>query len=136
MANFANIVLKDGAAVPADHTFAVSARGNGLLQWDDRSEDVVAGFRTITSSYRAPKGNTVGKVVLKIVNPRLGVTAPSSGTGLQPNPVAAYHCVAKVEFLIHPAADSLARSDILAYTKNLLANAQIVDLIKDLNPPV
>lgn len=137
MATFANIVINDGAATPAAHTFAVTSRLNNVLTWNDRSSGVAAGFKGITLSYRpATAQNANAKIVMKIVDPRLAVTSASSGSGVQPNPVQAYFASANLEFILPAASDALARSDILAYAANLLANAQVVDAIKNLNPPV
>lgn len=137
MAAFAPIVIKDGASTPTDHTFGVTSRNANLVQWDDRSAGVVAGFKPITLSYRpSTSRNGNARILIKIQDPRLAVTAPSGGSGIQPNPIEAYHTLAKVEFIIPPAADEAARKDILAYVKNLLGNQQVVDTVTALNPPV
>jgi len=104
--------------------------------YQDRSAAVVAGYNVLTIGTRyASAQNSGQKVTLKIVAPTLAVTAPTTGTGIQPNPVAAYNCLATVEFVL-PAASSLQnRKDILAFVKNLMSASVVSDAVQDLNPP-
>lgn len=137
MATFSPIVLKDGASTPVNHTFGVTSRNGSLLSWDDRAQGVVAGFKNLTLSFRAAAaGNGNTRILIKLQDPRLAVTSPSGGTGIQPNPVAAYFTLAKVEFIIPGAADEQARKDILAYMADLLTKDPVKDTVINLAPPV
>lgn len=135
MATFANMTLLDSAA--ASHIFAVARRENNLWEWHDRASGVAAGYRSIKMTFRPSSSNNAGtKVQLTIRDPRLAVTAPSSGSGVQPNPVAAYATFATVSFTLPEATDALARADILSYITACLAQAQVMDAVKNPSPPV
>lgn len=137
MSDFASIVINDGLATPESHTFNPAMRNGNLIEWQDRSPGVFAGFNRITLDTRPIKGkNGVYRATLKVVAPKLAVTSPQSGSGVQPNPVAAYHTESILQFLLPAASDRDARANALAYMKNLLSNQQIVDAVVDLNPPV
>lgn len=136
MAAVADIVISDAQATPVAHTFTPARQSGDIFTWTDRVAGVVAGFRVISIGTRfATIANSGQKVTIKIVDPRLAQTSPSSGSGVQPNPVAAYSTMATIEFLLPPAADLQARKDILAYVKNLLANSQVTAMIQDLSAP-
>lgn len=135
MATFANIVINDGQAAPVAHTFAVAMRRENLLEWHDRSAGTIAGFKKISLSTGLSSNGTY-KCTIKVLDPKLAVTAPASGSGIQPNPVAAYTCLAKLEFVEPNGSDLQARKDLLAYVTNLLSNTQIVEAIRDMAPPV
>lgn len=137
MALFADIVINDGQGTPAAHTFAKAVRDGDLVEWHDRSAGVLAGFKKISLRVR-PASNLQGmyKVTIKVMDPKLAVTAPASGSGVQPNPTQAYFTTATHEFLIPAASDAQARKDILAYAKNLLSNSQISEAVELFAPPV
>lgn len=134
MAAIVPIVIND--SVPAAHTFSPARQSGDLVEWHDRVAGVVAGFNKISCSTRfAATRNAGQKITLKVMCPTLAVTAPTSGSGIQPNPVAAYTTWATVEFLLPEAAGLLQRKDILAYVKNLLANAQVTAMVENLDAP-
>lgn len=136
MALFAAMTLKNGATPSVDTVFAPTSRNADIVRWDNRTAGIVAGFKTVTMSTR-PSGKAGNfRVLIKIEDPRLAVTAPNTSTGIQPNPVAAYFTTTKLEFLIPAATDAEARADALAYAVSVLGQAQIVDAVKNLNPPI
>lgn len=137
MATLASIVINDGLATPVAHTFAPALRSGNLIEWQDRSPGVFAGFNRITLETKPiVRSNGMFRATLKVVAPKLAVTSPQGGTGVQPNPTAAYHTEAILQFIIPAASDKDARANALAYLKNLLSNQQIVDTVVDMNPPV
>lgn len=137
MAVFAPIEINDGQATPVRHTFAPALRSGNLVEWQDRSAGVFAGFNRISLDVRSiTKKGGMYRATLKVVAPTLAVTAPQSGTGVQPNPVEAYHTETILQFILPAATNVSARANALAYIKNLLSNQQIVDTVLDLNPPV
>lgn len=136
MATFGPMTLKNGATPSVNTVFAPTSRNADIVRWDNRTAGIVAGFKTVTMSTR-PSGKAGNfRVLIKIEDPRLAVTAPNTSTGIQPNPVAAYFTTTKLEFLIPAATDSEARADALAYAVSVLGQAQVVDAVKNLNPPI
>lgn len=137
MSQLANIVINDGLATPGSHTFAPALRAGNLIEWQDRAPGVFAGFNRITLDTKPITGrNGMYRATLKVVAPTLAVTSPQGGTGVQPNPTAAYHTEAILQFIIPSASDRNARANALAYIRNVLSNEQIVDTVVDMNPPV
>jgi len=136
MANIASIVLADGQGTPVSRTFTYSHRENGVVTWVERSQGVSAGFRKITCGFRPANGRNGGyKVHLRVQDPRLAVTAPASGSGIQPNPVAAYFTVGELVWLLPEATDAQARKDAYAFLKNLAANTDVKNIIENLEAP-
>lgn len=136
MSAVANIVINDGAATPVSHTFAPARQSGDLFEWADRSAGIAAGFNKISVLTRYGQQSNAGqRITMKVVAPTLAVTAPASGTGIQPNPVAAYTSLCTIEFLIPNAADAAARANIYAYAKNLLATAFVGNMVQLLDAP-
>lgn len=137
MATLASMTLEDGQDTPVEHTFAPALRSGNLIEWQDRSPGVFAGFNRISLDTRpiTSRGGMY-RATLKVVAPTLAVTSPQGGTGVQPNPTAAYHTESILQFIIPAASDATARSNALAYIRNLLDNQQIIDAVVDMNPPV
>jgi hypothetical protein len=84
------------------------------------------GAETLTVSVRDPiPGAAIPtyKVAMKLRLPVLNVTAPTTTTGIQPQPSVAYSLEANLEFLIPAAADQQAREDMEAMVIDLLTNA-------------
>lgn len=136
MATFTNLVLKDGLATPADHNFLPSYRKENEMGWADRSAGVIAGFRHVSISIRPGTATNAGtRVTIKVKDPRLALVGVSDA-GIVPNPVKAYETLAELTFMLPSSSDRQARLDILAYIKNALSAAQIVDTVVDLAQPV
>lgn len=131
MSAFAPIVLADGQATPVNHTFApVSIDSAGVAKLVDRVSGISIGFPALTLSVRPPaKGGRNHRVTAKIVIPTLEATSPSTASGIQPAPMKAYDCIATVEFVLPDRCTALERANVLAYTRNLLANANLVNAV-------
>lgn len=136
MAQFSAMTLKNGATPSVDTVFAPTSRNMDIVRWDNRDAGIIAGFKTITMSTRPSGKNGNYRVLIKIEVPRLAVTAPNTASGIQPNPVAAYYTTAKLEFLLPAASDMEARADALAFASAVLSQTQVVDAVKNLNPPI
>jgi len=133
----ANLVLADGLASPANHTFEPFRAQNGSDQpaeWWDKTALTIAGYKRTTALLRRNPASKSTKVVIQIVDPTLAVTAPTNGSGIQPNPTVAYSCFAKIEFTLPDACTLQNRKDILAYVKNFMAHAVATDLVVNTAP--
>lgn len=136
MSAISNIVINDAQSTPAAHTFSPARQSGDLVEWHDRSAGYVAGFKKLSMLTRFASAQNAGqRITIKVMDPTLAVTAPASGTGVQPNPVAAYTTLASVEFLLPTASSLQNRKDILAYVKNLLSNSQVVAAVENLDAP-
>jgi hypothetical protein len=136
MATVAAIVINDGASTPVAHTFAPSRVAPELVTYQDRSAGVVAGFNILSIGTRyADKKNGAQKVTVRMALPTLAVTAPTTTTGIQPVPVAAFECFANIEFVLPSPSSVQNRKDLITLVKNALANAAIYSAVVDLDPP-
>lgn len=142
----ANIVLANGETTPVNHTFAPLGKDpqNGFFWFEDMSPRVAStsslgwpriGIKTVRAPNNGQPGqsakNQVNEVHYVIQMPALEALG-TSDSGLTPPATVAYRDTAKGIFYL-PARDTLAdRKDLLAYSKNLHANALIVDLVHNL----
>lgn len=132
MSAIAVLTLSDGQAAPVAHTFAPVNITNDVAKWADRVGGIALGYPVVTFSVRPPtNGSRAYKVSAKVVTPILELTSPSTATGIQPAPTKAYDLLCNVDFVL-PERSSLAqRKDILAFVKNLLANAVVTNGIEN-----
>lgn len=134
MPNRSSITINDGQAAPVAHVFTPDGQYGDVSNFQDTSGGTPIGYWLLKVGVRKPVPGSaapVHKVTLSIMRPTMDVTAPSTGSGIQPAPSVAYYCTSKHEFLL-PARSTLAeRKDILALAKNLLANSDIVTVVQN-----
>jgi hypothetical protein len=141
----AAITLANGEATPVNHTFNPLGQDvkTGIWWFEDQSPRVTAtsslgyprlGVRTKREAEVVPgqsAKNTVTRVELTIALPQLE-TLGTSSSGFTPAPQVAYVDRSQHVFILS-SRDGLAdRKDALAYAKNLLANANVVDIVQNL----
>jgi len=127
-----NIVINDGAATPVAHTFAPVAVNGDLASYADRSGGISVGYPTITASLAAPsKTSRLYKARIKVVMPVLETISNSTMSGIAPAPTKAYDITADMTFLMPERSTLQDRKNILAFAKNLLANAVVTALVEN-----
>lgn len=140
MAVRANIVIND--SVPAAHTFKPSQDNiKGVAYFYDKAVGIAAGYGVVSlklvepppllSKSLASMGNRVYKIEIRIMIPTLE-TVSNNSAGYVPAPRPAYVLQTKIEAWIPERANLLERSNLLAYAKNLMANAAVTSLFVDL----
>lgn len=137
MMQIANIVLADGQAVPANKTFEPFRAQNGDAQpaeWWEKSATTINGYKRLTAIVKRNASSKATKVTLMLIDPTLAVTAPTTSSGIQPNPTVAFNCMGKIEFTLPDACTAQNRKDILAYAKNLLSSIVATDLVVNTSP--
>lgn len=142
MPAIAAIVLANGESTPVNHTFDPIGRNakTDVFAFEDRSPRVSSssalGYPRLTLQTKrdselipgASSKNLVSRVTLTLALPQLE-TLGTSDNGLTPAPTIAYVDRCKIEFILS-GRDVLAdRKDVLAFAKNALGHATIVDLI-------
>lgn len=136
MAQAANIVINDGAPTPAAHTFSPQSVGLLTANYRDRSVGVIIGQPSIDLSKEDPKSAAgVYTITARVQLPILEVSAPSTGSGYQPQPKVAYTVTGNLRFLVPQRSAQTDRAYLLAFCKNLLAHATMVSAIEDLEMP-
>lgn len=127
MAAIANIVLADGQASPANHTFEVLTAQSGTdvsARWVEKSAGIYAGFLQLTSLVRRTSNRST-KVQVKVSLPALS----TDGTN-----TLIHTSIATVEVTLPDTMTTQERKDIRAYVANALDNAIIKSSIEDLSP--
>jgi hypothetical protein len=93
----------------------------GVARWVDRSGGIAIGYPTVTLSNRLPtKTSRLNKVVVKLVIPTLEVTAPSTATGIQPQPTKAYDHTVVMEFILPERGTEAERIALMNQARSLL----------------
>lgn len=134
MAIRGNITLTDAASTPVNHVFSPLKTEGNVLHWRDRTQSVAVGQARLTCSQRvADKNARTYKVVWRLEAPVLATTAPTTTTGIQPAPVAAYTNLSNIEFVLHERATAQDRQDLLAQVRDLLSEAILTAQINTLD---
>lgn len=132
MTAFAALTLPDGQATPVNHTFTpLQKTADGVALWADVSGGIALGFPALSLLLRYPtKANRKYRLSLKIVNPVLDITSPSTSTGIQPAPSKAHEPLCTIEFNFDERATLAQRNDLHAYVKALLTSTPVVNAIQ------
>jgi hypothetical protein len=127
MSAIANIAIADGVTTPVTHTFA--PKGTMPAQW----EDTVAAkaykasqFRItqVTKASPSPKGLTRVRITLELPTMGTGVSLPASEVD--------YTHTVVIEFIMPNRGLKSERTDVRTLAKNLLADAQMIDVLDEL----
>lgn len=146
MPQAATIVLANGEDTPVNHSFNPIGRDakTGIMWFEDQSPRVTTssalgfpriGIRTKRENEVVPgqsAKNTVARVEFTIALPQLE-TVGTSSSGFTPAPQVAYVDRYKGEYILSSRDVLPDRKDVLAYAKNLQANALFVDLVHNLS---
>jgi len=126
MPQLSNIVLKDGAATPVDHTFKPRAISGGIASLVE-STGVPIGEKTITIGTST---TTVGrrKMTLRVQVP---VVQDVTVNGVS-KPTAVRIGYADISFAFDGTSGTQERKDLLAFTANLLKDTQVLAVVNDL----
>lgn len=137
----ANIVINDGQTTPVAHTFNPSEDGDMDL-FEDKVGGIAIGFPLIAIRFRRPvapsngtasnPNNRVYRVNINVSVPTMESTSAATGTGIPPAPTVAYIHRANTEWLLPERGTLQERKNLRAYVYNLLANADILKVLQDL----
>jgi len=116
-------VRTSSATVSYDKTFdPAGIDTKGVARWEDRSGGIAVGFPALTMSLRRPTvGSRMYKVTAKLSLPTLEVTAPTTVTGIQPQPQKAYDCSVVMEFMLPERSTLAERTALLNHCHSLFA---------------
>jgi hypothetical protein len=138
MSAAANIVVNDGQGTPAAHTFIPIGPDSSGTWWFEEQTGVPLLNRRISVSltFNGPSGagSNAGAQTYRAkigIHLPTGETLGTSDNGLTPPPTVAYVLRSQHEFLESGRSTLAERSDLLAFAKNVLADTQIVDLVKN-----
>jgi len=128
MAVMAAIAIADGASTPVTHTF--NPVTDQPPEWVDSDAAKAYKYlqpRIIVNTKRSLSPTGVSRVSITLNCPQGGdgVTVPA-------NEIARY-AMAKLDFLLPSKGTKQERKDLRVMLINLLANAQIIDVVDELN---
>lgn len=128
MSQLTTAVLKDSAGV--DHTFSPRGITDGVATLAN-SSGVPIGDLKVTASR---KSTTAGRerAIFKITLPIVQTVAGANGIS---KPTVVRQTIVDLAFNFDSTSSTLERTDALAYAKNLLASAQFVSMVQDLDAP-
>lgn len=137
MAQIANIAVNDGKLpTPVSHVYVPMSTVPPMYKRID-----VAGQPTVAQEvvsirfYPASKGSSVDRVVIRLGIPVLEQPNSGSGSGYVAPPKVAYELTSKHEFFLPTRSVNTDRKDLRVLAKNLLDNAQVIDVIENLAQP-
>lgn len=142
MTTFTTLSLND--SVPAARSFGQVRKNElGTAMYAERSGGIPVLYPEVHLSLFAPppitnklKGNAVDnyayKAVVKVIVPVPDVTAPASGSGVQPAPSKAYDVKFTGTWDIPVRSNLLTRKDSLAFVKSLLAKPEVTNMVESL----
>jgi len=136
MAAQANIVINDGQTTPVAKTFSASgikamSDGGQLATYKDKALGIAIGFPVLTVMVRESAAKT--DVEKRIMLPTLEVISGADG-GYTPSPKVAYTVMSKEQFVLPARCTLQNRKDILAFSKNLNADAVMTAAVQNLEP--
>lgn len=137
----AAIVLADAQGTPVNHTFTpLGPDANGVWWFEDQSQSTPIGYWRISVQLKrtpparngqASSSNRVNRAVLTLHQPTLE-TLGTNDAGITPPPTVAYVDRVSTEFIFAERNSLQNRKDIRKMGANLLANADIITLIEQL----
>lgn len=127
MPQIAALSINDGQVAPVAHTFGVVTTTGSKAEWAERSSLIPAGYLGITHEVRRPASATAAQRLV------LGFNFPVLETVNGVSTVTRYSS-AKLEMNFSNLSTEQERKDALAYVKNTLANAGVIDSIVKIEP--
>jgi hypothetical protein len=136
MAAQGTLALADGQVSPVTKNFTANgvrpdASGGMLAAWMDKASGIAIGFPTITLMVRMSNAKT--DVDKRIMLPTLEAISGSDG-GYTPSPKVAYSVMSREQFVLPARSVLQNRKDLLAFSKNMNADAVMQNAVWNLEP--
>lgn len=140
MAAIANIVINDGQATPAAHTFAPAKTQADMALLEDRTAGIYIGYNKLTFALMRPVGASKEatrnlKLSIKIETPKLETVSNNTVSGIAPAPTISYRPVVELMVTFPERCSLQDRKDLQAYIKNVLANSFVTDAFEKYELP-
>jgi hypothetical protein len=136
MAAQGTLALADGQAAPVTKNFTANGTkpetsGGTIANWMDKSSGIAIGMPVITLMLRMSAAKT--DVTKRIVLPTLETISGSDG-GYTPSPKVAYSVFSNEQFVLPARSVLQNRKDVLAFSKNMNADAVMQNAVWNLEP--
>jgi hypothetical protein len=132
MAQITAITLTDAASTPVARVFNPAKREGDVYRYDHRGGGIVAGYGQLTISQKLPsKTSKYTTVQMRLVDPILEQTSPSTSTGIQPAPTVAYSNGVEIKFTCHERSSVQDRKNLLAMVRDLVDEALTTNAVEN-----
>lgn len=136
MAAIANIVINDGQATPVAHTFYPQASDPDAVYRESLSGIALIGNGTLKATVKlSAAAEGLNRVRLVLALPALETVTAQNSAGYTAAPKVAYTNTVSMDFILPNRGTAAQRKDLRVLASNLLLNAQVVDIIENLNRP-
>lgn len=134
MSQIAPISVADGKATPATHVFNPVTSAPEAFYRESNSALPMVGQGTMSSMLKTQPQAAVQRIRIKLALPALETASGQNASGYTAAPKVAYSNDVVVEFILNSRGTVDQRKDLRVMLSNLLKDAQIVDLVDNLNP--
>lgn len=128
MSQMSTLTVADGAATPVNHTF--SPETDSPPTWNDT--DATKAFRHLQYSLVITRKKAVSSSGVNRIRVRLHCPIGGDGVSLPANEVSRF-ATADLELLLPAKGLKAERKDIRTLMRNILNDAQVIDIVDDLN---
>jgi len=126
------MTLNDGQTTPVAHTFVPLSHAANEYVWRESGVSSVLAAVVVSLVFLKVKGNaSLEKIRLKTTVPALETATGNNSDGYTAAPKLAYSLVSIQDFIMPLRATQQQRKDVVAYARNLAANAQVTDALYD-----
>jgi hypothetical protein len=142
MPQASTITLADAAGTPVNHNFVPNGKdAKGIYWFVDRSQSNAVGYWKISVEQVSPPEPKAGissrdrnfRIRIGLHEPVLEVLSNSTVSGILPAPTVAYIPRCFTEYVLPERMAVLERQHLRKMSANLLANAQIVAVVENLD---
>lgn len=132
MSAIANIVVPDATSpTPVNKTYIPQKVEGNTARWQEKTAASPAGYLNLSATLRDPvPGSDVYRFQLALAMPKLKTYTDLSGNSIT---TVEYISRANVEILLPNLGLLQERKDLLKMLRGILADAQIVDQVENLN---
>lgn len=135
MSAIAPIVINDGAATPVAHTFNPFQSVPQANYRENQTGLALVGQGSIAIISSTDLGNGLSKVRVVLSLPALETITAQNAQGYTAAPKVAYTNKCDATFILPNRGTAGQRKDLRVLFGNLLANAQVIDVIENLAQP-
>lgn len=140
LAAVTNIVLNDAQVTPVAHTFVpLGVDRNGVWWFEDQTGTSSIGYNRLSLELVRPRPAAPGQSSKDRTNRvKIGIHTPKvealgvADNGFTPSPTIAYTPRCNIEFIMSERSALQDRKDLRKYVVQLVADAQVIDMVESL----
>lgn len=135
MSAISAIAIQDGQATPVTHTFNPIESGAHSLWRENQAGLALVGQGSITVDVLPDARTGLNRVKMMMSLPALEVITGQNSAGYTAAPKVGYENKVKIEFFLPSRGTAAQRKDLRVLLADLLGDAQVIDLVENLNTP-